>query len=295
MLSPFNAHRNAGRIHDGGADRKQLTNALSTEIAPEGQHRAEQLLANQKLIERAGGLLAPINDEERYLTLGCGHTAAWCKLADVGGPTPEKVLRDDAGRIDIGKIKKDAEFKHMIEIGWDWEVVPWEVDCAYPKFAQIAQKALNVSNHVSSEVGELETAVTLAEVASDPGMQEMPKWKELALENVRSLNMPCTAYANIILDFVLKYGGGLPAAPQVRFMDAFAKQFQCSVNLGEQFWSAMTYSEFSYSKLSKFPFLRVAMAMANLTSEKQEEKRRKHCEAADKGRLWQVDKQAGGC
>ena len=40
-----------------------------------------------------------------------------------------------------------------------------EVDTAFPAFAQLAQQALNLASHISTEIGELETAVTLASIA----------------------------------------------------------------------------------------------------------------------------------
>ena len=52
MLSPHNAHRNAAKIHMCGADMKQLTNAVCIEIAPAGHARAQQIAANEKLIQR---------------------------------------------------------------------------------------------------------------------------------------------------------------------------------------------------------------------------------------------------
>ena len=97
MLSPYNVHRNAAKIHRVGADVAQIINAVCMELAPSGPHRAAHILANENLVQRSKGMLAPLNDEERFLTLGAGHTAAFCKLAAVGGPTPErsslKILR----------------------------------------------------------------------------------------------------------------------------------------------------------------------------------------------------------
>ena len=239
MLSPHNCHRNAAKIDSGGADRKQLTNAVAVELSPSGWTRESQLAANQKLIGRAGGLLAEINGEERYLTLGCGHTTAFCKLAEAGGKTPIKSIACPDGGIDTQKIKKNSEFKSMLEEGWSWTIVCHEVDTAYPQFARVAQQALNVANHVSTEVGELETAVTLADTADELGLADITNWKELALANVRALNVPCSSYAHIILDFVIMYGGG-QGAPQIKFMDDFAKQFQANICLGETFWNTVT-------------------------------------------------------
>ena len=92
----------------------------------------------RSLSNELGGLLAPLNGEERYCTLGTGHTAAWCKLACIGGKTPAKSLQDEHGQIDVGKVKKNAEFKIMLEKGWQWEIVKSFIDTDFPKFAPIA-------------------------------------------------------------------------------------------------------------------------------------------------------------
>ena len=48
-----------------------------------------------------------MNGEERYITVGCGHMAAFCKVAEIGGKTPQKDIADEDGRIDVNKIKKN--------------------------------------------------------------------------------------------------------------------------------------------------------------------------------------------
>jgi hypothetical protein len=267
MLSPFNVHRNAAKIKRAGADMKELRNAVCIELAPCGKLREEQLKANERLVENAKGYLASINGSERYLTVGCGHTAAFCKTAMAGGITPEQELADEQGKIDLRKLCANEQFKHMLEKGWEWQIVPAVVDEAFPKFARIAQKALNANNHTSTEVGELETAVTLAETANDVSGDE--DWQEIALDNVKALNVPCAPYSKAILDFVSFYGGG-PGAPLVAFMDGFAKQFKAHVNLGEQYWHCMAYTEFP-EKTEKFPLIRVAYGLANLVSPKVED------------------------
>ena len=148
MLSPYNCHSNARKeVHNVGADCKQLSNAVAVELSE--QNSAGHIQANERLIKRSKGLLAPLNGKERYATLGAGHTAAWCKLAGVGGPTPEKPLQDEHGKIDVQKICRNAEFKAMIEEGWSWEIVKAAVDVRFPRFAVIAQEALNTQNHVA--------------------------------------------------------------------------------------------------------------------------------------------------
>ena len=111
MLSPFNAHSNAGGVSDHGADRKELKNAFATELAPSGHpQRDEQIAANHKLIVRSGGLLAPINNEERYCTVGTGHMTAFCKHAVLPhANTTSKTLEfPDSMEVDLLKLKRNT-------------------------------------------------------------------------------------------------------------------------------------------------------------------------------------------
>jgi len=270
MLSPRNAHRNAARIRRVGADLKQLTNAVAMELAPSGTlSREAQVEANMDLIRRSDGLLAEVNGEERYLSLGCGHTVGFCKKAEVGGRTTEPSLADSKGQIDLQKIKQNSQFKVMLEQGWTWQIVEWGIDEAFPAFAKVAQKALNVSNHVATTVSELETALQLGELADDPSITSVSNWQAIAIENVVALNVPASSYAAVLLDFVQLFGGGR-GSPMILFMDNFCKQFQCNLLLGETFWKAVTQIVFP-SKLSKLPLLRVSLCMGNLSSPKVED------------------------
>ena len=87
-----------------GADVQQLSTAVCAELAPSGPTRAANLEANRSLFSRSDGLLAPITGEEQFLSLGCGHTVAFCKVASLGGPTPEKSIQDTKGCLDYPKL-----------------------------------------------------------------------------------------------------------------------------------------------------------------------------------------------
>jgi hypothetical protein len=287
MLSPHNVHRNASNIQKVGADLKQLTNAVAIELAPSGPNRTEQIAANRLLGERAGGLLANVTGEERFLTLGCGHTAAFCKLALEGGVTTQESLSDgDEGHMHDGvrcrfialhKLTSNENFKSMIEEGWSWTVVCHEVDAEFPAFAKIAQKALNTSNHVATQVGELEAAVTLADLLDDTPIMKgkhdngPDKWEKEAIAHVVDLCLPCSPYVKVLMDFVKLYGGG-QGAPLVRFMDGVAKQFGCNATLGSSFWHAITYTILGgQSGTCKRPLTRVALALCNLQTDQKED------------------------
>ena len=245
LLSPHNVHRNAKRIHATGADLKQLTHALCVELQPHGKVREEHIAKNSLLVHRSGGLLAPIHGGERYVTLGCGHTAAFCKQAHVGGITCEASMQlPNSDKIDLQKLCSNPAFHTMIMKGWKWQVVPAVVDELFPAFGRIAQRALNTQNHVSTEVGELETCMILGASIDDPGMQDIKEWKKLAVDNIASLCVPCAPYSPTLLEYVLTFGGG-KGAPLIAFMDSVAKQFGCNVNLGGMYWDALTKATFA--------------------------------------------------
>ena len=270
LISPHNVHRNGANIHRVGADEKQLTNAVCVELAPEGPQRSSNIVANMTLVSKSEGLLASVTGDERYLTLGCGHTAAFCKVAaSGGGKSKEASIMDEKGKLAVSKLEQNAVFKKMIHTGWQWEVVPHEVDIEYPSFAKIAQRALNTSNHVSTQVSELEAAVTLADVMETQMNSDPSSWEKTALDAIVDLCLPCSSYGKVLLDFVKLYGGGAEA-PQIRFMDAVAKQFRCNQVLGETFWNAITYTMFS-DKTSYYPMTRVALGLCNLASDKCED------------------------
>ena len=85
MLSVHKVHANAATIHSVGADRKMLNNAICFELSVDGEQRSTNLKKKRELVARSNGLLAEMNGRERYLSVGCGHTAAFVKLAKVGG------------------------------------------------------------------------------------------------------------------------------------------------------------------------------------------------------------------
>ena len=98
MLFPFKVHVNLSTIIKGGADRQCITNAYAAEFPTDPKEAANQLDANRSLVERAKGMLAPINGKERYLTLGTGHCAAFVKAASAGCRRAESKPRKAAGK-----------------------------------------------------------------------------------------------------------------------------------------------------------------------------------------------------
>ena len=269
LVSPHNCHRNAENIRAAGADLSQLTNSYCVEL-DDGPLKQQHVEKNVALHARANGLISPVTGAERYTSIGCGHTSQFCKLAHAGGKTSSSKLKmAGSDKISLEYLCADANFSTMVHRGWQWKVVKAHVDRKYPKFATIAQRALNTRNSTNSQMGELEACKTLTETIHDSGFQGQSDWKQLAIDNIDSLCAPCRAYAGTLLDFVIEFGGG-SESPVVEFMDSVAKQFQANVTLGETYWKAITYTRFA-DKVNRYPLIRAALILVNLTCDKLED------------------------
>ena len=263
LISPPNAHKNGADIKACGADLDQLTNAFAFELPEAGPIRAAHLAKNEALVNRAEGLVAPVNGSERFVSVGCGHTSQFCKTAELGGVTCEESLKiPGTNRIDKQKLCSNVNYDLMINRGWTWKVFRACIDEAFPKFAEIAQLALNTRNHVSAVVGELEVAMVLSKSACELSRKE-------ALDHIERACAPCSKYAGVILDYVLNFAGGSDASI-IQFVDGVARQFTANVALGESYWRALAYTEFS-EKTCKHPLVRAAFLLGNLSSDKIED------------------------
>ena len=135
------------------------------------------------------GMLAKVNGTERVLSVGTGHTTAFCRAANAGCTTPISFLKDALGAIDIAKLKRQPDYKVMLETGWVWIVLPPPVEVAWPSAPDVLQRALNSSHEVHSSATELEVAVTIAE-CMESGDSAID-----ALNTALSGNPPCATYA----------------------------------------------------------------------------------------------------
>ena len=104
----------------------------------------------------------------------------------------------------------------------------------------------------------------MIDMINDPGFKEQDGWKKLVVSSMEALAIPCALYADVILDFVLDFGGGVDA-PEIRFMHNVAQQFGASKTLGQQYWAALAKTNFPH-QAQCCPLLRVALALVNLSA-----------------------------
>ena len=106
MLSVGKAHEVGGRIHVAGADLNELRTSFAFELSKIPSRRAMQLEKNANLIHRADRLLADLNGRERFATVGASHVSQFCKFSKQGGKTCRPKLQDEAGMLDVARLKK---------------------------------------------------------------------------------------------------------------------------------------------------------------------------------------------
>ena len=85
-----NVPNNGAEIKAAGADLELLSNAYCFELPRNGPRRAAHIEKNVAFVDRSEGLVAEVNGSERFISIGCGHTSQFCKVADVGGITCEE-------------------------------------------------------------------------------------------------------------------------------------------------------------------------------------------------------------
>ena len=264
MLTPTKAHKVGDGIHHAGADFQALDSAFAFELSKVPARRAMQIAKNEALVERANGLLAKVNYKERFLTCGTSHFTALCKHANAGGRTPMPKIADRAGRIDLPKLKRNANFRSMLETGWAWWIFPAELDDAYPMFAKLAQRALNSGNSIRQDTSEIELACQATEFYNAEVKNGNPDARAAAIAAVQEGGSVMQGYVDVVFDFAKDYGGG-PDVPFLRLMDDHSKARGSSKPLGSEFWTQLQkmkfYSDPSLKVKQDRPLLRLSFAV----------------------------------
>ncbi len=259
-VNPHNCHANGKKIHMTGADRTLLVQACCVEMPPATSDRYSTTIAfNKRLVETSNGLLAPVSETEKYLTLGTSHTSAFCKAAIHACKSKYEDLADSNGNLDTQAIKaKNAEFRAMLEEGWSFFVAPYWIDDELPEWAPVAQRALNLHHAVNADANEIESACGLLEVLEN----ETEEAWAAATEAIEASEPKCKPYLKSVAAFTKSVGKEL-----VQCIADVLKSVGATVHLGQDFTEALAGFECPKS-LCPYPFMRTAYALAQLTGDK---------------------------
>ena len=92
-VNPHESHRKGAHIAAMGADLQLLGRSTAFELAPADPIRARQVQFNKRLVDNSGGMLAPVNGSERYLSVGSSHTSQFVKAVLAGCSSPQAPFR----------------------------------------------------------------------------------------------------------------------------------------------------------------------------------------------------------
>ena len=259
-INPHNCHVNGKKIYTTGADRNLLVQACCVEMPPATSDRYSSMIAfNKRLVDTSNGLLAPVSETEKYLTLGTSHTGAFCKAAIFACRSKFADLADSNGNLDTQAIKaKNDDFRAMLEEGWNFFVAPYWIDDELPEWAPVASRALNLHHAVNADANEIESACGLLEVLENDTEEA---WAA-AIEAIEASEPKCKPYLKSVAAFTKSVGKEL-----VQCIADVLKSVGATVHLGQDFTEALATFECPKS-LCPYPFMRTAYALAQLTGDK---------------------------
>ena len=259
-ISARNMHETTAKILQAGADLNELKRAVAFEFCP--KKRQEQLEFNARLISRANGLMGDILGQERYLSVGAGHTAAGCRAFNASTATSctklQKYCKD--GKLLLALVS-DNTYKSMCETGWPWIVIRWEAEVAWPHLPDIAQRALNASNNVPTTPAEPEIMASIARFFEAAPTQDEAAFKASVDAAVPQAGF-IAPYIEVLGQFVQKYAGG-EGAPLIYFLDEYAQQYGVKLRLGKDFMLSLTALTFRDNK--HFVYCRIACMAINMS------------------------------
>ena len=267
----YDAQKNGSQFFKTGADRDELTKALSIELCPIEPLRSLEYEKMERIVARSNNLLAPVSRREENNTLACGHFAQFTKAVEHGCPTPFKNLQDRHGKLSQAHLSSlDAEFADILAKGWMHKKIKFGVRAACPWIPNLAQRACNASNRVVTHGTEAEAIVSLLGAVhdvsidgADPTM--MDEAFTAAAKSIGSSSV-CEDYMDSITLIAKNYVGG-PLAPNIMKIDSFAKSLGASACWGEQFTNAIATTQNQYKHAPSIK-LRIAAIVTQLTSEK---------------------------
>ena len=227
-------------------------NISGFEMSIDEDARKKQVVFNQRMVEQSNGLLAPINSQERYLSVSSGHVSQFVKAILAECVTNQSNLADAGIRLNRQFLSRDPELKKALEAGWAWTVISSAAEAVWPSLPSLAEKALNSANSVFEGHGEVELLLQLLQ-ASAGGLELQAAASSLAATG------PLSSYSHFLAKWLELYSS---RGEFLKFLGPFSKEFGHGCNCGEEFWSLCSSGSFSMQR----PMLRLAMLAANFTA-----------------------------
>eukprot|EP00438_Fugacium_kawagutii_P022896 Skav224158 [mRNA] locus=scaffold2007:112782:115211:+ [translate_table: standard] len=198
MLSAQDVWQKGMKIWTVGVRKELLCDSMAFELSLDNGARAQQVSANQKLVDGSGGLLSALNGKERFLSVSSSHTTAWLKAVASGCQCPQEL-----GSVTLKKGDPNSEaLMDLLENGWTWVVFNAAVELQWSHLPGFIQMAMNSTNGNNKQLSEIECAAQLAQCVLQG--QSL----STALEQLKACDPQCKRSLEAIAIYVSKFGGG---------------------------------------------------------------------------------------
>ena len=134
MVNGYDAIAKGQHIEQTGL-KSQLLPLGSACVEMNPKKRSNQLAANVAMCEKASGMLGSINGQEKFLSLGTSHFAMYCRA-----------LQQHVTRPDGSKLQPLPEFLPLLQEGWKWTILSYQIEDEFPTFTSWCQATLNSVN-----------------------------------------------------------------------------------------------------------------------------------------------------
>lgn len=223
-LNAFNAHALGSKIYALGADLYQLGKSTCFEIPQLLDQREHVMRFNERLVDDSMGMLACVTGGEKYLSVSSSHVAAFCRAALTSCATTQDTIKDKrTGAISMPTLQKDATLVSMLDKGWTWMVIRWQVEQKWPQLPALVQNALSALNNVVTCVAEIESLHTIAGMVDAQMKQNKSVDWKLCLEEASASRPHHVDYMHVLAEYVKLYSGGTDY-PLIKFLAAVSQE-----------------------------------------------------------------------
>ena len=198
---------------------------------------------NQDLVQSSNGILAPITDRLRFVSLEGSHTNQALRCFHYGCPHPHELLTE-GGRLSLPKLTaRDPEFATAVGDGLSWQVVAASAIKAFPTLAHVLQAAGNAAGQVAQGEPEAQLLRRVYNSWSTEYAMAAERGHSVDFARVKSRVLASSnSHAELIpyiYAFVLKFCGGHEAELLLE-SEAFIRHNSTARRLGGPFFQALS-------------------------------------------------------
>lgn len=262
-LSGPQVHALGVRIKKAGASLSKLCDATCFELPTSSFVREGVLEWNKEARAASNGMLPRVLGTERYATVSSSHTAAFCKAVEQQCVTNEVDLGGHGVLTMADVAGSDDVLETMLTTGWQWQIIPYQIEEKHDFLPRLASLALNCANTIGSGASELECGLAILRhiKANSKDKSEEALHRE-AIAMCMQQNPDCHEYLASIAKYASRFSGD---GSLIEFVHDFAAQFS-GCKIGGDFFTMLNNTKFESGPFELYIFIRAALLVTQLMS-----------------------------